>query len=199
MDGKGRVKPKKEGKAERMKPRYEADGSGGPSGTARGLGIPQLFCDDPPPPVAPVSSPGVKNRLSRCDHTHEGVHRITSADGTVRIDPANGLGDVDLSVQAAGGLPVRVVSRGSVPVASGANPILATFRRQPGERVVPMVWASEKSGVFIIGAQGSLAPANDRTLSVFLEKTSTPDEMNLRCNNGDEDVTVEWAVLGLVA
>jgi hypothetical protein len=142
----------------------------------------------------------VKNRLSRCDHAHEGVHRIASADGSVRVSPANGKGDVDLSVAPppAGALPFRVVSSGSVFVAGNDSPILATFTRQPGERVLPLVWASEKSGVFIIGLQATLAQPGDRTLSFYLEKTSNPEEMNLRCTNGDEDVRVEWTVLGLV-
>lgn len=159
-------------------------------------GQPHFICSESPEPVGPASDPGTSGKLSRCDHTHEGVHKVASANGSIIVRPPSGLGDVDLSVSAP---PFRVVSTGSAFVRSNSSPVLATFQRSPGERVIPLVWASEKSDVFTLGFQGTLAPPGDRTLNIFLEKTTTPDEMSLRCANEEEDVEVEWAVIAVRA
>lgn len=59
------------------------------------------LADTCPPPIAALCSVGISLDAAREDHTHEGVHSIGSADGSVLVTPAFGLGDVDLAVKSS--------------------------------------------------------------------------------------------------
>lgn len=63
--------------------------------------IKSFFCNDNPKPVAAVASPGTSHKLSRCDHVHEGVHKIV-AGTNVTISPTSGLGDVTVNASSGG-------------------------------------------------------------------------------------------------
>jgi hypothetical protein len=60
------------------------------------------LCDTTPQNVGSSGSAGSANTASRCDHVHQGVHKLIAGAG-VTLSPSSGLGDVTVTVTGVGG------------------------------------------------------------------------------------------------
>ena len=127
-------------------------------------GTPPL-ADMCPPPIAAVCAVGISLDAAREDHTHEGVHKISSADGTIAVVPASGLGDVDLAskantatVQASNEVFVNTglfpgINVGTVIVTSFGRPIIIVAsceQRVPFQGVQTYTYRLLRDGVEIL-------------------------------------------------
>ena len=150
-------------------------------------------------------------RIAAISHTLNAARKLValvifaSFDDTVFVNnyqypvpsiPGEALTPSDVGVEGIPGSAQRLVASGQTSIVGGAMVQVVTFTKNADERVWIAVFGSAKSSDYLIANDAS-NPGGD-TVHYRLRRTTGTDEAQLEITNGSGDVTIDWAIIGIV-
>jgi len=123
---------------------------------------------------------------------------LTANDGTVNLGLSEALIYLSALWARAGRDDIsafRVAASGTTVVPAGASVDLATFSRNPKERIQLLHWANPAVAGIAWGEGGPLTPVDN--IELFYERTAIPNEAKARAKNNNllAARTIDWAVM----